>query len=108
MRFEKKGNYYDGNGERGTGNGERGTGRGNGVTGKIQKPLSDKRMKNRLKFVKRPSRLPPPGRRKHNLCQLLPVDAAVGREHRSAEARDYGGDCRAARRFQLVNDIVRV
>ena len=45
---------------------------------------------------------------KNYTCQLLPVDATIRREHGRTESGDNRRNCRAAWRFQLVNDIVGV
>jgi hypothetical protein len=46
--------------------------------------------------------------RKDNLRQPGTVDTAIGGENRLAKARGDSRNGRAAWRFQLVNDIVRV
>ena len=45
---------------------------------------------------------------KNHTCQLLPVDATIGREHGRTESGDNRRNCRATWRFQLVNNIVGV
>ena len=45
---------------------------------------------------------------KNHTRQLLPVDAAIGREHGRTESGDNRRNCRATWRFQLVNNIVGV
>ena len=76
-------------------------------------------MEDGLKVAKRPSprtTLVPgapgtpalPNRSKHDIRQPLSVDTAVGRENRRAETAYNRRNGRAARRFQLVNHIVRI
>ena len=90
-------------------------------TGEIEEALAYQRVKYLFEVASgggrnklRPSRGECSGRagarpsREDNLRELGAVDAAIGGENGLAEARDNGRDGRAARRFQLVNDIVRV
>ena len=99
MRLEKKRNYYEGNGERGM---------GNGVARKVQKPLSDQRMKDGLKVASGGGRAGARPSREDNFGQLGAVYSAIWSENRLAKARDNGRNGSAPRRFQLVNDIVRI
>ena len=81
----------------------------------IKKALAHERMEDGLKGAPGRGYLPlNSGRnklrpsRKYDLRQLEAVNTPVGREHRIAEAVDNGGHGRAAGRFQLVNDIIRI
>ena len=78
------------------------------ATREIAEPLAHQRMKDRLKVASRGGRNKLRPSRKDNLRQPGAVYSAIGGENRLAEARDDGGYGRAAWRFQLVNDIVRV
>ena len=70
--------------------------------------LAHQRVENGFEVASRGGRNKLRPSRKDNLRQLGTVYSAIGSENRLAEARDYGRDGRAAWRFQLVNDIVRV
>ena len=76
--------------------------------GEIPQPPAHQRMEDRLKVASHGGRNKLRPSREDNLRQPGTVNAAIGSENRLAEARDYGRDGRAAWRFQLVNDIVRV
>ena len=79
-----------------------------GGVDEIQKALAHERMKNGFKVASGGDRAGARPSREDNLRKLGTVYSAIGGENRLAEARDDGGDGRAAWRFQLVNDIVRV
>ena len=79
-----------------------------GGVDEIQKALAHKWMKDRFEVASGGGRAGARPSREDNLRELGAVDAAIGGENRLAEARDYGWDGRAAWRFQLMNDIVRV
>ena len=79
-----------------------------GGVDEIEEALAYQRVEDRLEIASGGGRAGARPSREDNLRELGAVDAAIGGENDLAEARDDGGDGRPARRFQLVNDIVRV
>ena len=76
--------------------------------GEGQQTLAHQRVEDSFKVASRGGRNKVRPSRKDNLRQPGAVYSAIGGENRLAEARDDGGYGRAAWRFQLVNDIVRI
>ena len=72
--------------------------------GEGEKAPPHKRMKNCFQVTSRASRFPAKDLR----SELFSINPAILRQHRRAEPSDDGRYGLAARRLQLVNDIVRI